>query len=87
MHSNVGAEGIIDPEGMVSTLDCQDIAVEFCRATFVQLNRVSESLVDSEDLFLDVLVPGVGMRGLEGFLGREICALLAVNDEVVQEVF
>ena len=27
------------------------------------------------------------MRGLEGSLGREICSLLAVNDQVVQEVF
>jgi hypothetical protein len=87
MHSNVGAEGIIDPKGMVSALDCQYVAVEFCRAAFVQLNGVSEGLVDSENLFLDVLIPGVGMRGLEGFLGREICSLLAVYDEVVQEVF
>jgi hypothetical protein len=87
MHSNVGPERIIDPEGMISALDGQNVAVEFCRATFVQLNRVSKGLVDSENFFLDVLIPRVGMRGLESFLGREICPLLAVYDEVVQEVF
>jgi hypothetical protein len=43
--------------------------------------------VHSENLLLDVLIAGVGMRGLEGSLGREICSLLAVNDQVVQEVF
>jgi hypothetical protein len=43
--------------------------------------------VDREDLFLDVLIAGVGMWGLEGSLGGEICSLLAVDDQVVQEVF
>lgn len=87
MHSNVRPKGVIDPEGMISALDCQDVAVEFCRTSFVQLNRVSEGLVDSENLFLDVLISGVGMRGLEGSLGREICSLLAVYYQVVQKVF
>jgi hypothetical protein len=87
MHSNVRPKGIVNPEGMVSTLDCQHITVEFCCAAFVQLNRVGEGLVDSENLFLDVLITGVGMRGLEGSLGREICSLLAIYDQIVQEVF
>ena len=80
-------EGIIDPEGMISALDCQYVAVEFCRAAFVKLNRIGEGLVDRENLFLDVLIAGVGMRGLEGSIGGEICSLLAVYDQVVQEVF
>lgn len=87
MHSNVCPEGVIDPEGMISALDCQHVAVEFCRASFVQLYRVSEGLVDREDLFLDVLIAGVRMWGLEGSLCGEICSFLAVDDQVVQEVF
>ena len=87
MHSDVSPEGIIDPKGMISTLDCQHVTIEFCSAAFVQLNRIGEGLVDRENLFLDVLIAGVGMRGLEGSIGGEICSLLAVYDQVVQKVF